>query len=189
MRKIIFTFLFAILAVPAMAQFEIGVSYETRSEEPTNGFGARVEFGVLNWVPLVNFGVRVHGSYFNEENRLTEAGISFSKEITNYDFGAAAVAGLSLGLLEPYVGLGVGFERVDFEMIAKRQGNSNMDLVKLSRDEEESAMFFNTFIGTKIKILPIIRPFVEYRFSNSQISIPDISDTNGRLMLGVSLRF
>lgn len=184
MKKFIFTFLFVILAIPAMAQFELGVSYETRSEEPKNGFGAKLEIGILESLPLVNLGIRIHGSYFNEENKIAEGGVSYSKELTNYDVGVAAVGGISLGFAEPYVGLGIGTETLDYEKIAESEIASAAEV-----DDSDSALYFNTFVGAKVKILPIITPFVEYRFSNSDISMPDVNDTNGRFMLGVSLRF
>src|SRR6056297_2739141 len=78
------------------AQWSIGASYEIRQEDPTNGFGARIERKILTGLPIVDLGIRAHFSYFSEENGVTKDDISYGK-IENYDFGLAAIGGVSLG--------------------------------------------------------------------------------------------
>ena len=58
----------ALFSASTLAQFEIGASYELREEDPKNGFGIRIQKGILSQLPIVNLGIRLHGSYFSEEN-------------------------------------------------------------------------------------------------------------------------
>ncbi|MTI88645.1 MAG: porin family protein [Balneolaceae bacterium] len=177
-KYIILPFVFIVLfSFQAFAQLEIGASYEIRDKAPENGFGLRVQKGMLEKVPLVNLGLRAHFSYFNEENRISGSDGPTTGEITNYDFGLAAVGGVSLGLIEPYIGLGLGSETVDL----------NYDV---SGPNEESNFYWNTFVGAKVSVIPVLKPFVEYRYSNKELSEPTISaKENDRIIFGVSLSF
>jgi len=174
---------FLVVSIPAMAQFEIGASYELRNESPKNGFGVRVQTGILQGLPLVNLGLRAHFSYFSEENTISSSGGSYSRELENYDFGLAAVGGISLGLMEPYVGLGLGSEKVDLK-------HSDFQNVPTQpQDDDESSIYWNTFIGAKVSILPILKPFVEYRFTSHDLEMPNMSDKTGRIIFGIALSF
>lgn len=178
MKKFLLTsVLFAILlSSSAFAQLEVGVSYELRNEEPKSGFGLRVQKGILEALPMVDIGLRAHFSYFNEDNNVSKDGITYGG-ITNYDFGLAGYGGVSLGLLQPYVGLGLGSETVNFDLAARD-------------DDKESNIYWNTFVGAKVTIIPLIKPFVEYRYSNKNLGDPDLADDqNRRFMVGVSLSF
>ncbi|MDX1586347.1 MAG: porin family protein, partial [Balneolaceae bacterium] len=132
-----------LLVVPqqASAQWSIGASYEMRQEVPENGFGVRIERSILNPVPIVDLALRAHFSYFSEENGVTESGASFG-EIQNYDFGLAAIGGVSLGLLKPYVGLGLGSNTFDV---------SGGDFQTVS-NTSESALFWNALVGAEVSI-------------------------------------
>lgn len=171
----IFVFVFSI---SAQAQFEIGASYELRNDDPKNGFGFRVQKGILQGIPLVDLGLRLHFSYFNEGNSLTKDGITYS-EITNYDYGLAAYGGVSLGLLQPYLGVGIGSESADFESASTA-----------ASDWDESNFYWNTFAGAKVTVIPLIKPFVEFRYSNKELSKPTLADAqNSRFIVGVLLSF
>ncbi|MDZ7681900.1 MAG: outer membrane beta-barrel protein [Fodinibius sp.] len=122
LKKILLAFAaFAVLlsAAPqtASAQWSLGASYEIRNEEPKNGFGARIEREILGGLPLVNVGIRAHFSYFNDENSINyndgSTSYSYSQDITNYDYGLAAVGGVTVGPINPYVGLGLGATSLD----------------------------------------------------------------------------
>jgi hypothetical protein len=69
-KKALLTFISALLLLPltftktADAQWSIGASYEVRDEEPTNGFGVRLERDILSAVPVVDLGLRGHFSFF-----------------------------------------------------------------------------------------------------------------------------
>lgn len=178
MKKLLFAilsigFLFA-FTEQVSAQWSIGASYETRNEDPTNGFGLRVERSILSMVPVVDFNMRAHFSFFNDDAVVTRDDQNFSGDVEAYDFGLALTAGARLALIKPYIGLGVGSENYSFE------GQTNF---------EETNLFWNGFGGIELALLPMISPFVEYRISNISGSDQINFDNVSRLALGVSLRF
>jgi len=180
MKKLLFTiltfgFLFTVTD-RADAQWALGASYETRNEEPTNGFGLRVERSVLSAVPLVDFNMRAHFSFFNDDALVTRDEQEFSGDIEAYDYGLALTAGIGIALVKPYVGLGIGAETYDF------QGDSGGGF-------DENNFFWNGFGGVELQLLPMLRPFVEYRFSKISGKEEINFDNVSRLALGVSLRF
>ncbi len=180
MKKLLFAiltvgFLFA-FTNQASAQWSIGASYETRNEDPTNGFGLRVERSVLSAVPVVDFNMRAHFSFFNDEAQITPDEQSYSGDIEAYDYGLALTAGVGIGLVAPYVGLGIGAENYNF------QGDQGFSF-------DESNLFWNGFGGVELTILPMIKPFVEYRISQISGSDQINFDNVSRIAFGVSLRF
>lgn len=163
------------------AQWSIGASYEIRQEDPTNGFGVRIERQILQPIPIVDLGLRAHFSYFSEENNVTSGGVTYSTDVTNYDYGLAATGGVSLGLLKPYIGLGLGSTTFDV---------STQDFPTGDFNTSESSVFWNTFVGAELSVTPIFKPFVEYRFQ--QTDEPEFAtdfDSNGRMIFGLSLAF
>ncbi len=180
-KKIFLIAALVCISLPSYAQFELGASYELRDSEPNSGFGVRIQSGILQSIPFVNLGIRAHFSYFSEENSIdSNGGFTYSENIENYDFGLAAVGGVSVGLIEPYVGLGLGSENVDLKY-------KDFQGVGGPNNEEESNIYWNTFIGAKVTIIPLLKPFVEYRFTSRDIEIPSMDDKTGRIMFGVVL--
>lgn len=175
-------FAMAVFLVPeqAAAQWSIGASYEIRDEEPKNGFGARIERQILQQLPVVNLRLRGHFSYFSEDNYVDQNQQSFG-EIENYDFGLAAVGGVSIGLLSPYVGTGLGSTTTEL-----RNPEGAFD------GGSESNVYWNGFVGAEVSPIPAIKPFVEYRFQAAE-SFDELQDnvnrSNGRLIFGLSLAF
>lgn len=165
----------------SLAQWSIGASYEIRNEEPTNGFGVRAEREFLQQLPLVRLNVRGHFSYFAEDNYAGEDGVTYG-EINNYDFGLAAAAGVSVGLLTPYVGTGFGSTSTDLK------GSPNPSTGDLS----ETSLFWNGFVGAELSPIPALRPFVEYRFEAAE-GFSELRSaatrSNERLIFGLSLSF
>lgn len=179
MKKVFVTFGLIFLLVPIFntinAQFAIGASYEVRSEDPKNGFGFRMEKGFLQGVPLLDLGLRAHFSYFNDTNEISQDGVSASTEIDVYDYGLALLGGVKLGLIKPYVGLGVGNQQFKF------------DPEEVFGDE--SSFYWNGFGGAEITLLPLFNPFIEYRIARLT-SADDIDiDNISRLAIGFNLRF
>lgn len=182
--------LVAIFSATTFAQFEIGASYELRDEDPENGFGLRIQKGIFESLPVVNLGLRLHASYFSEENSIDpdNQSFSYSQDLTHYDIGVAAIGGISLGLLEPYVGLGLGTE--NYERAIQDVQNDPNNLAPESGDE--SSLYWNMLAGAKVTIIPLIKPFVEYRYSVTELEKPELDDVNsqtGRIMFGVSISF
>jgi opacity protein-like surface antigen len=190
-KKTLLTLLSALLLLPltltdtADAQWSIGASYEVRDEDPTNGFGVRLERGILSAVPVVDLGIRAHFSYFNETNDLSENGLTFDETLQSYDFGVAATGGVSVGLVKPYVGLGIGWDNSSLEYSEDISG-SGFDI----RNEFEADDFYwNGFVGAEVTIIPMLSPFIEYRFTDISGREDVGADNISRLAIGVSLSF
>lgn len=162
------------------AQWSIGGSYEIRDEEPKNGFGVRLERGLLSQAPVIDLRIRGHFSYFSEDNYVGENNQTYG-EIENYDFGLAAVGGVSLGLLTPYLGTGLGSTNTELK---NPEG--------AFEEGSESSLYWNGFVGAEVSPVPAIKPFVEYRFESAKSfdELQNSVDTsNGRLIFGVLLSF
>ena len=175
-----FALTFSMMPEKASAQWSLGASYEIRDEEPQNGFGVRLERDILNKIPVVNLKLRGHFSYFSEDNYVGENQASYGK-IENYDYGLAAVGGISLGLLSPYVGTGLGSTTTELQ---NPEG--------AFQEGSESNVFWNGFVGAEVSPIPTLKPFVEYRFQSAE-SFDElqysVSTSNGRLIFGISLSF
>lgn len=181
---VLFALTLGIMPQMSIAQTSIGASYEIRDEDPQNGFGVRLEREILQKLPIVNLSLRGHFSYFNEDISYDDR--TYSTDITNYDYGLAAVGGVSLGLLSPYVGLGLGSSTLDVNRENLPSGSP------LDEENDDSAIYWNGFVGAKVSPIPFIKPFVEYRLedvSNYSDELSDIKNSNGRLIFGVSLAF
>src|SRR5690625_3639826 len=92
MKKVVLPALLLLASVlfisqPAAAQWAIGASYEMQNKNPENGFGVRVERGILGNLPLLDLSMRAHFSYFNDTNNITLNNIDFSSDIDMYDYG------------------------------------------------------------------------------------------------------
>lgn len=164
----------------AAAQWGIGASYEVQNEAPENGFGIRLERSILSQLPVIDLRTRAHFSYFSDENGATNDGISYG-EIENYDFGLAAIGGVSVGLIKPYVGLGLGSQTVDL---------SGQDVQDVN---DGSNIFWNALIGAEVSPVPMIKPFIEYRFESFEefenAEGLEYDSSKGRMVFGVSLFF
>ncbi len=182
------TVLFISLMVPlqADAQWGIGASYEVRDEEPKNGFGLRIERNILQKLPIVKLGLRAHFSSFSDENSVSQNNVTYTTEINDYDFGVTALGGVSIGLLKPYVGLGLGSNTVDLE---------GSDLPE-NLDDSESKIYWNALVGAEVSAIPALKPFIEYRYSDvgeefynsvQDQNVP--ASSNSRVVFGVLLRF
>ena len=176
------------------AQFEIGVSYELREETPQHGFGLKVEKELLPNIPIIHIGMRAHFSHFSEDNKLTRSGITFSEEVINYDIGIAAIAGVSIGLIEPYAGMGIGSEEINItpNLISGLMDQSNPMLVSILSQKTENNLYWNALVGAKISVLPILKPFIEYRYTDSRLGKPrieQISPQVGRIIFGLAIKF
>ena len=176
----VFALSMGVLPQMSYGQTSIGASYEIRDEDPQNGFGVRLEREILNKIPVVNFKLRGHFSYFSEDNYVGENQATYG-QIENYDYGLAAVGGISLGLLSPYVGTGLGSTTTDLQ---NPEG--------AFEEGSESSVFWNGFVGAEVSPVPALKPFVEYRFQSAE-SFDElensVSTSNGRLIFGVSLSF
>ena len=176
----------ALFSVSTYAQLEIGASYELRDEDPKSGFGVRIEKGFLEQLPLAKIGMRAHFSFFSDENNVDEGGLTYSQELTNYDFGVAIIGGVSVGLIEPYVGLGLGSTTLEVQ----NDFSNSLPGIDPMGDQNESNIYWNGFLGAKVSIIPLVKPFVEFRYSDTSLSEPEVAEVKtGRIIFGVSLSF
>ena len=177
-----FVILLAVFMIPqqSAAQWSLGLSYQIRDEAPQNGFGAQLERSLLGKAPLVDLRLRAHFSYFSEENYASPDGITYGT-IENYDYGVAGVGGVSIGLIAPYVGVGLGSTTLDLQ-----------DAQIPDNEGSESSLYWNGFIGAELSPIPKIKPFVEYRLQSAQ-SLDELQNSveqsDGRLIFGVSFSF
>lgn len=185
-KKIVPVIFCVLFTTSAFAQIEVGASFELRDEDPQSGFGIRLQSGMFNAIPVVNLGLRAHFSYFSETNTVDETTFTYDKSIENYDFGLAAYGGIRLGLLEPYVGAGLGSETVD---LSAEDFSNTPPPGSEPNEDEESNIYWNTFVGAKVTVIPLVKPFVEYRFSSRKLDMPDLNDKTGRIIFGVVLSF
>jgi hypothetical protein len=185
----ILAFVISLTAGDALAQLGIGASFERRNESPTNGFGFQLEFELFKAVPLVNIRARLHGSYFSEESDFSLQGALQgvqlgSAKVESTDFGAAALGGVSLGLLRPYIGVGVGSENWSF----RPQAGSS----PLSIKRDDDSFYYYGVAGVAFTLIPFIKPYAEYRLA-SYDSISDarkeIGEGPSRFHIGVTLTF
>lgn len=181
MKKVLLTlallFVFISVHQTVQAQWGFGASYEIRNEDPQNGFGFRLERSFLKEAPLLELGIRAHFSYFNDENNISRDDFTFSRQLDVYDYGLAALAGIKLGIVKPYVGFGIGNQQFKFK--------SDFE----DFDFNESSFYWNGFGGAEFTFLSLINPYIEYRIANLT-STDDIDfDNVSRLAIGITLRF
>ncbi len=175
-----FLFLWILLSVSdaqARSSWGIGASYEVRDSNPEKGFGLRLERSILSGVPLLDFKLRAHFSYFSESVS-SYRDIQLPTELDVYDYGIAATGGISFGLLHPYAGVGLGKERFDAEQSAP-QGLSLSD----------DSIYWNLYGGLRLPILPVLNPFVEYRFTRLMSSEEFDYSHNSRFAFGIMMNF
>jgi len=172
----------------AEAQFSIGASYEIRSQDPTNGFGVRIEKDLPLKLPLVAIGVRAQFSNFSEKNSISTGGnVTYDRKLNHYNLGAMVLGKVKLGLLSPYVGLGIGTNHLKIE-------NSGSSLFNGS--DSKTKMYYEGTIGAEATLLPFLHPFIEYRLHKNNIKELKINgnpiskkDSDGIWAFGISLQF
>lgn len=175
------------LSKKSMAQIGIGGGLDIRSEEPTHGYGIRLEYRIVNLPPVADLKVRAHGSYFSDTQKrsYTVNGLvtEVFEEKSAFDIGAAILAGVKLGPVDPFAGIGLGVD--SSELNTDRTVSSPGQL----RGINEENIYWNLFFGGELSIIPYIKPFFEYRFV--QLINPeniDIKDSE-RFSLGIIFRF
>ncbi len=188
-RKVFITLAFSLgmlLAVQSTASAQswgLGVSYENRNEEPTNGFGVQLEPSLIN-IALLDLRLRGHFSYFNESNVVTTEGdFEYSTDVDSYDFGLGAIGAVSLGAISPYVGAGLGSE--SWSATSEEAEDFEGEF-----DQEESSLYYYAVGGISLTLIPRLEPYAEFRYSGfSEFEQEDISSADRRLHVGVTLRF
>ncbi|HKJ34886.1 MAG TPA: outer membrane beta-barrel protein [Balneolales bacterium] len=170
----------------AWAQWSVGASYEIRTANPKTGFGARIEKDIKLPIPLVSIVGRAHFSYFNANNKITQTGgYSYSTDFKDYDLGLTALGKVKLGVVNPYVGIGIGSDTY------------HVNIPDLGGGKTKNSIFYNATVGAEAALIPFIHPFVEYRISKRNFKDfnfegnykQQVDNSPGRLIMGISLQF
>jgi len=184
------------------AQFAIGGGYQLRNESPKTGFTIIAEQGFLGRFPLLTLKTRVHFSAFSDQLSIqdldlrglaeaSESQLSALHDLSSYDYGAAVLLGLNLGLVAPYVGAGLGNET--FELKYKFTDAISLPNSLSLNDISDNGFYWNGFIGADVSPIPFLKPFFEYRFSGmlgEELGAKEINYTqNGRITVGLKLQF
>jgi len=171
----------------SLAQIGIGGGLDIRSEEPTHGYGIRLEYRVINLPPFADLKVRAHGSYFSDTQKRSYTVNGLVTELIEdqsaFDIGAAILAGVKLGPVDPFAGLGLGID--SSELKTDGSGSQAGQL----RGINEENLYWNLFFGGELSLIPYIKPFFEYRFV--QLINPgniDLKDSE-RFSVGIIFRF
>lgn len=214
MKKSRYRFLYAILAmaftfliIPSkvlLAQFGIGVSYEKREVTineriftPEYGFGVRIENDFGPRIPLIRLGWRFHASAFSLEEAFND---QLNDVLDSNVNAVVADVGFSLFLevkmplfINPYAGAGIGYESRNGSIgniptTIQTDGNA-LDLnTNLTQDFAGNAAYYHGFVGMKLSPIPVLKPFVEYRYSGLT-EYGDLNKIPGRLLFGLTLEF
>jgi hypothetical protein len=179
----------------AFGQFGIGASIERNMDTgnvsgvPKSGIGLRIENGFGPKLPLIKLGYRVHGSVFNADfnyNDISGELGSQNAESNVYDFGAALVGELKIPFFaNPYAGLGIGYEVQNIKSLNELSLQNTANRV---RSIEENSFYYNAFVGLKFTPIPILHPFIEFRYSGFT-ELDAITDSPTRLQFGIMLDF
>ena len=206
MRKHILHFLLIIALLPvslltinsANAQFALGGGLELREEEPKTGINLRLEKELEFSLPFVKFRGRVQGGFFtNDGIELSQNQLNqFSDpEINSYYAGANLLAEIGIPIpINPYGGLGVGYETITVKA-GDATGNQSGNIL----DDSEGSGYIEATVGLKLSLLPLFKPFVEYRsvepfsdldqFRNNVTSLNRDATANNRFVFGILLQF
>ncbi len=165
-------------AADTYAQMAVGISYENRSENPTNGFGLHFEKDISP-LPLIGLNIRLHGSMYSETYSFTLEGVNIEgeNEDKTYEIGLGLLGSVSAGLAVPYAGVGIGYEFFDREstIIEAASGSDN-------------SFFYYGVVGVGVSAVPFLRPFIEYRYKG--VTSDDFMPSDvGTWAFGVQLRF
>lgn len=185
----------------AVAQFGIGASFERNVNSnnvtgvPENGFGVRIENGIGPKLPLFALKYRIHASAFNAEYDFSDRVSDLTNrniESNVYDFGAALLAEIKIPFIaNPYAGLGIGYEVQNINALTNIKNDGGNDLLSVSNTLtaiETNSFYYNAFVGLKFTPIPILHPFIEYRYSGFT-ELDAITDSPGRLQIGIMLDF
>lgn len=197
LTTVICILILALITTDTHAQWGLGASYEVRDKSPKEGFGFRLERDLNIGFPIIDFSFRGHFNFFNEENSLTlsdeNKSLQVGREVKSYDYGLTFLGDISLGIVVPYVGIGAGATTTNLNFGDEIK---NLDLPddKLNGDSESEFSYYG-ILGGEVPLIPAIRPFIEYRFTNynGNVSVSGVQDnieaSNGRTVFGVILRF
>lgn len=146
----------------AYSQIGLGVSYEIRNEEPTNGYGGHVQFSLLN-LSAISLSARIHYSYYSEEISYSEGTLRTSTDLTNNEIGGSVIVDANTGFVSPYAGIGIGWHNYSLTRTVMQQASTGTEIPDL--DDDEDSAIYHGVLGVAVTPIPQLRPFVEYRYA------------------------
>lgn len=197
-----FAFLLLHLLQPLLgfAQLGIGFTYEKReiASQDLNkiglaeyGFGVRIENDFNIRIPFMKFGWRMHASAFSAETSFSDQfndviDQNISANIIDAGFGLLGEIKMPL-FANPYFGGGLGYEKQSLSY------SEEVECVTAPCPNIETfvdgyGLYYNAVLGLKFSPIPLLKPFVEYRYTGYTTS-KSILESPGRLQLGVLLEF
>lgn len=199
----LFVLLFSFpLAEKAAAQWSAGLSYELRNEDPRHGAGIRVDREIMTFFPFMDLGVRGQFSYYSDEVNLRQGEFEYTGDYRTYDIGISGLLLFNIGLLRPYLGLGLGLDNSSLEGSNLQQHtNEKRAFSKLWDDPEPLELsvsafswdsvdaYFQVTVGSSVEVFPFLAPFIEFRYT--EISGRDDFGVQNysRVSAGLSVRF
>ena len=99
-----------------------------------------------------------------------------------------------MGIVEPYAGLGIGSEEINIttDLISGLMDQSNPMLLSILSQKTENNLYWNALVGAKISVLPVLRPFIEYRYTDTRLGKPRLEQFSpqvGRVIVGIAIKF
>ena len=161
MRKLLFAIIIALMPLSANAQWALGGGLELREEDPESGFNVRLENELSFDLPFLKFRTRLQGGFFSEdfiEISEQDGGTDdIEFDVSSYYIGANLLGEVSTPLpVNPYAGVGVGFENLSTDEDALEQATNG--------DDSNGSAYIDATLGLKISIIPKVKPFAEYRY-------------------------
>lgn len=200
---LLFFLLFSIpLAENAAAQWSAGLSYDLRNEDPKHGAGIRVDREIMTFFPFMDLGVRGQFSYYSDEVNLRQDEFENTGNYRTYDIGISGLLLFNIGLLRPYLGLGLGLDNSSLEGSDLQQhANEKKVTSKMLNDPEPQELSVSTFswdsvdayfqvtVGSSVEVFPFLAPFIEFRYTEIS-GRDDFGIQNySRVSAGLSFRF
>jgi len=193
MRTLLFAAIIALLPITANAQWAIGGGIELREEDPETGVNIRIENELPFDAPFVKFRARLQGGFFSEDISVGNVGNvqPDNVDINSFYAGANLLAEVGIPLpVNPYAGVGLGFERLSFDSDAISQVTGG--------DDSDGSAYIDATVGLKVSLIPLIKPFAEYRYVEPFSDFDGISGNatsfnaltaNNRFVFGLLLQF
>lgn len=167
----------------ASAQMRIGFNYQLRNTIPKRGYGISLEPTVYRYKKLV-VDVRGFLGYFNHNGMQTLGdptlpSDTFNRNIKYYVFGLGGVVRYKFRYFDPFVSLGIGF--------------NSYKVTSRGYVTIKSSYLYNGSVGVEIEPIPVIKPFIEYRYTRStvhdfQVQFFKPNNSVGRLVVGINVK-
>ena len=202
LKQITSTIALLIFLIPltGSAQIAIGGGFEVRSEEPTNGFNVRLEKGLKEPIPFLDLRARLQGGFFSGDitQEIPNSTSALEVDLGSYYVGANLIGEFKLPIpVNPYAGVGVGYESSTAEIPQATFGGVTVG----GSENDTNSFYFEGTAGLKLSLIPVLKPFIEYRFvgplgdysfedatNNASNTLSDPT-ANNRFVFGLLLEF